>query len=64
VADIYHWHWRRHLEPREGRVQGHLVLRAMVGGVAAIVVLAALVAGIAGGALYALVFLLLKMVGR
>lgn len=63
MADIYHWHWRRHpAAPRENRVQGHLVLRAMVGGVAAIVVLVALVAGLTGGALYAFIYLLLKVV--
>jgi hypothetical protein len=39
------------------------VLRALVGGVAAIVVLVALVAGLLGAALYALFLALQKLVG-
>jgi hypothetical protein len=52
VASIYHF--RRGLHPHHDHGDHLATLRALVGGLMAIVLLAALVAGITGGAAYAL----------
>jgi len=57
MAEIYHW--RRHVHG--GDVVHHPTLRALAGGVMAIVALVALVAGLAGAAMYAVVRLLTGM---
>ncbi|GAB7003845.1 hypothetical protein JCM18899A_13170 [Nocardioides sp. AN3] len=63
MADIYHWR-RHHPTPRGDGLPKHATLRAMVGGVTAIVLLTALLAGIIGAVVYAVVFGLLKLVGH
>jgi hypothetical protein len=60
VADIYHW--RRHHYPHEGPRDGWALVRALLGGAVAIVVLVALVAGLTGGALYAVAWLFTALV--
>ncbi|GAA1960570.1 hypothetical protein GCM10009798_20310 [Nocardioides panacihumi] len=57
MAEIYHW--RRHAHG--GGVPHHQTLRALAGGVMAIVALVALVAGLVGAAMYAVVRLLTGM---
>jgi hypothetical protein len=53
MADIFHS--RRYLHPHGGHADLWALVRAVVGGMLAIVLLAALAAGLAGGAVYALV---------
>ena len=56
-------HWRRQPVVHHGRVQGHLVLRAMLEGLTAILLLVALVAGITGALLYGLVLVVTNVFG-
>jgi hypothetical protein len=54
MAAIYHWH--HHVRPeREGHGNVLATVRALVGGLFAILVLVAMVSAILGGALYVLV---------
>ena len=60
MADIHHWHRQRPV--RDGAGNHWALLRALAGGLVAIVLLVALVAGVAGLALYALVLGLTRVV--